>query len=369
MSHIAKITKDSNQLINILEKYTEGLTAADYWWLSCNPGITIEYIIKNPSRYWNWKNISKNAAITEYIIDNNPELPWDYQMVAANPNITLEWAESRIDIPWDYTWFADNKNITMAFIKKHPSNKWIEMAGTVSRNISLEEIDAYPDFPWDYNNICLYNRVTLEWIDTHAHLPINYYYIKTTYTVEWISLNYYKKIDYYKAAKYIDDPIRYIENFISNCTGLIHYTDHASMMINYISENENITLDMLDYFRGTNYDWAYHAISRNPHLTIEWVKKYKNSAWCWRTLTSHKNITMDDIKQNPEFPWQIDYINNNPNIRAEHLGRYLKWHMLSTNKLSYTADNIVVKKKIETYETLSSYIIKDILYIVVDYVW
>ena len=65
-------------------------------------------------------------------------------------------------------------------------------------------------------------------------------------------------------------------------------------------------------------------LSKNPNITIDIVKKYlnvKNSniAWDFNILSSHPNITWDDVKNNPGMSWNYDNLSKNPNINWDIL--------------------------------------------------
>src|SRR5665811_1372669 len=62
----------------------------DYRYLSKNPNITLEDVLKNPDLDWNYVGLSGNPNITLHDVLEHPELPWSYAMLSSNPNITFQ---------------------------------------------------------------------------------------------------------------------------------------------------------------------------------------------------------------------------------------------------------------------------------------
>ena len=79
----------------LLEKYSK--KPWDWYWISKNPNITMEFIEKYPNKPWNWRAISMNPAITMEIIKKYPNKPWSWSCMSKNPNITLEIIKKYID--------------------------------------------------------------------------------------------------------------------------------------------------------------------------------------------------------------------------------------------------------------------------------
>ena len=47
----------------------------------------------------------------------------------------------------------------------------------------------------------------------------------------------------------------------------------------WISENENITMDMIETYHTLPWDWK--SISRNPNLTLKMIEKNPTMPWNW----------------------------------------------------------------------------------------
>ena len=54
-----------------------------------------------------------------YLIEKYPKKPWNWYFISCNPNITMEFIEKYPEKPWDWYYISCNPNITMEFIEKH----------------------------------------------------------------------------------------------------------------------------------------------------------------------------------------------------------------------------------------------------------
>lgn len=149
----------------------------NWFWISCNPNITWEFIEANSDKPWVWDEISRNPNITWDIIESNPDKPWDWYYISRNPNITPKFIETNLDKPWDWYSLCRNPNLTWEIIKTNPDKPWkwfmisqnpsitldiITSSLNLSKpriwtylsrnpNITPEFIQANLDKPWDWN--------------------------------------------------------------------------------------------------------------------------------------------------------------------------------------------------------------------------
>jgi len=77
----------------------------------------------------------------------------------------------------------------------------------------------------------------------------------------------------------------------------------------------------------------YFGISRNPNLTIEFVKKHCDKDLNWYFVSQSKSIHPQDVEDNPSMLWDWDGLSYNPNITIDFVKRHLRrpwnWFMLS----------------------------------------
>ena len=96
----------------------------------------------------------------------------------------------------------------------------------------------------------------------------------------------------------------------------------------YISINKNMTLAVIE--SNPDLPWNFGAISLNPNLTINFInlicirsprdslcKLLEN--WNWNEISCNSNIIINDIEDNPEYPWNYYWISENPNLSKVNL--------------------------------------------------
>ena len=101
-------------------------------WLSCYFFEKTDYIpnnvmYDNVNYYDDYKdiiNVYFDITYIEYIDKNinNPNIDWYY--ISLNPNITMEFIEKYPDKPWDWGYISQNPNITIEFIEKYHDKPW-----------------------------------------------------------------------------------------------------------------------------------------------------------------------------------------------------------------------------------------------------
>ena len=81
--------------------------------LSCNPNVSLSYVINHPEINWNWHDLSSNPGISFRDILDHPECPWNYDYVSQNPSIQFSDVMNYMDKPWNYHELSSNLTLTM----------------------------------------------------------------------------------------------------------------------------------------------------------------------------------------------------------------------------------------------------------------
>jgi hypothetical protein len=78
------------------------------------------------------------------------------------------------------------------------------------------------------------------------------------------------------------------------------------------------------------------------------VKENLDKNWCWLTLSTHINMTLDIIKSNSDKPWHPAALSGNPNITWEFFQEFVvkgcAWTFVSMNPME---EHLLVKKRLE----------------------
>ena len=65
----------------------------------------------------------------------------------------------------------------------------------------------------------------------------------------------------------------------------------------------------------------------NNKISNKWfqfILENPNKPWNWNSISQNPNITMDIIRENPDKPWDWEYISRNP---------FAKWRETQVNEL------------------------------------
>ena len=96
----------------------------DWYGISLNSNITMEFILDNSNKPLNWACISMNPNLTMKYINNNPYKPWEWYAISMNPNITMKDINDNPDKPWYWEYISENPNITIKFINDNRDKPW-----------------------------------------------------------------------------------------------------------------------------------------------------------------------------------------------------------------------------------------------------
>jgi len=77
----------------------------------------------------------------------------------------------------------------------------------------------------------------------------------------------------------------------------------------WISENPNITMEMIE--AHPDKPWNWNKISENPNITMEMIESHPDKPWNWYRISYKLNLTMKMIEAHPDKPWNWDAISAN----------------------------------------------------------
>jgi hypothetical protein len=80
--------------------------------------------------------------------------------------------------------------------------------------------------------------------------------------------------------------------------------------------------------------WDYAILSENPNIILDIIRAYpfgaeskmagviiatqlsspltKRSRWCWRHLSRNPSLTWKTVRDNPDIPWDFEWLSQNP---------------------------------------------------------
>lgn len=77
-------------------------------------------------------------------------------------------------------------------------------------------------------------------------------------------------------------------------------------LIHYYANKNPVLFEILDLLPEKTWSCGY--LSYDTNLKLDFVKKYINKNWCWSGVSSNSNITIEDIENNRELPWNYEFV-------------------------------------------------------------
>lgn len=251
-----QITLDMIEAMNALGIVT------DYFALSSNPNITINYVLANLDKPWQWTMLTYNVGISIDDILANVTLPWDWFRVNCKPDLTLEKVLAHPGLPWNFN--------------------------DISRVVTYEAFLQHPELPWSY-----------EGLSANDNIPLDYVLEHRDHEWIWFSVSCYKvkNIEVVKAHMNNNDAVPW---------------DWYGLTLN---EHINFAIDIM-----TNKDlpWDWDAIIYNISVTLQDVLDHPELSWNWNALlNSNGNITIgmlfkhcpniNEVIENGFFPKRVTF--------------------------------------------------------------
>ena len=302
---------------------------------------------KYKNRKWNWTFISKNPNITMEIIEEYPNKPWDwYNGVSANENITIEFVEKHKNKDWNWTFLSHHVYVDEAIILKYLFN-WDYNELSKNKHVTLDLVMANKSLLWNRISLMENPNMTIEFYKTHPKM-FNYIFSDTLSKNPTFSLK-----DLINGYVYWFWEIVFRYNHNVTFDFYRQYLAGRGISVKYLSNNPNITLDIIE--NNPTLDWDWKLISCNPNITIGFIQKNidKFNLFDWYEISRNKGITMKDISEYISFPWKYEGVSENPNITIpfieEHSGltddKGRKYDLISFDKLSRNTFTLFNKVK------------------------
>ena len=362
---------------NLIEKYKNKW---DYWYLSKNPNLIEEFILKYPYQNWDieylinnkitdFKSLSKFKYIDKNIINNYPGKPWDWEWLIENTIIIIEkYIPLNLIEKYNYNlcyWnLSKNLNINEEFILKYPYQNWdieyliknnkITDFNILSKfkNINNNIITKYPNNPWDWiwlienTNIDVERYISLNLIEKYNYKLYYWNLSKNLNITQGFILKY----------PYQDWNIEYLieNNKITNFKTLTKFKHINKEIINkysnkpwdweWLIENTNIDVKRyisLELFKKYKNKWNYNDLSKILNLNEEFILKYPYQNWDieyliknnkitnFKILTKFKHINKEIIDKYSNKPWNWEWLIENTNINVK---RYIPFNLIEKYK-------------------------------------
>jgi hypothetical protein len=269
--------EQSSLTFEIIENYPD--IKWDYFILTSNINIPIDFIKKNLDKNFNWYHLSLTVDIET--IFENIELPWKYIYISKNSNLREHHIIKYKDkINWDWNSLLLNGNISIDFIMDHKENDYQIEYGLIYSCLTSKFISSNINKPfWNFNELSKHPSITLNIVKNNKNKEWN-----------WGKLSKYLKIN--------------IEDVLEN--------NDLPWNWNKLSKNTYLTIGMKCIIKYPHLPWNWYYLSESPNITIDFIKKYSNinnlDYVDWNILS--KNL----LKKHPKFIIMEESVSNIKNM-------------------------------------------------------
>ena len=268
--------------------------------LSGNPNIKLVDFISNPGLGWNYDNLTKNESIPiNYIIETSDKYPWNKFIIFKR--IHFSQIESFKSAELNYLALSSNKTIPLSYVLKHKNKIW-DWRLVVDHILTEYDVLKYPQecsdiflkYIYDYNiNSSCYENLSVKFI--------------------------YELSFKYKGFMGILSQKASIKFILEHNTSV----DQETFMVRRLNWNWNsITfskaITISDILSHPDLPWNYNFIEFRDDLTVDLYLKICSkvliSKKLLHVLSQSKYITITDVINHPEIPWDYRFLSKNSNI-------------------------------------------------------
>jgi hypothetical protein len=291
-------------------------TKWNWYSLSVNEKITIEFVVNNRHLLWRWNAISKDKYIPEYIFKKYPNFELHWRSFSTNPSFKMKYVYDNPDRNWDWFTISKHPDLDMGFVINNPNKTWLfyHIYNRIDINLNYF-IQKYPEFNWEWDYLTNNKSITLDTIMATKNKSWKWYILTNIYHNRFDLIIKYPDLNwnwyYLSTSKYLTLDI--IEKLINKPW---NYKE-----ISYISPNL-LTKEFILKYPYNNYKLDNMCST----FTIEDVKDFINTSLelNWTKISSSPNITMKDIIENKDFPWNFMGVSDNPNLTCDIINEFNK---------------------------------------------
>lgn len=255
-----------------------------------------------------------------------------FRLLSCNPNSTINFLKKKENYSYfSQTFLSCNRNIKPSDIKRY---KDINLTNCFMYSVNIFSGKEYVDLAIkseDYEIYLQNENVDRFCIDrVLKHLSIKHEsrsFFDITYT--GLSRNPNLTWEHVKSDILKYDLYEVVKNEnITFCNALEVFKDvnmenygkyySPEKIFNCFSENFNINIDIVKEYRNIDgFNWR--LISANPGISLKDIIENIDLPWEWMYVSSNPSITWEDYINHPELPWDKKGLSLNPNITFDIL--------------------------------------------------
>jgi hypothetical protein len=303
--------------------------------ISANPNITIQDILDNPTFKWNYRAVNFKATISDILkpipkgpnkkplwkwewkllsyrlhIDDilaHKELNWNWENVSYNKSVTFDHVLAHDDIPWNWRSLCQFCPFHIEIFRLNPYKPWNFKCLSWNKALHFNNILANLDINWDWSAICTNETITIDHVLKHHTLPWNWDRLSTNIPVRdifkypglpwnWMFVAHNSKITF--------------DDFIRNSHEKLVITSSNSFFT-------NLQIDNIKYLVENN-------ILDNMPIINEY-SPFLSKSEVFKSISHFANITMNDVLENIDIPWNKHFLIINSNISPKDIIKHNKY--------------------------------------------
>lgn len=221
------------------------------------------------------------------------------------------------------------------------ANQWFQAVLEVDRlhpdELNWEEISSNPNVTWDIvkaNHLCNWSwfdlsrhpNITWDIIEQNPNYPWDFIAVAENPNVKWdVLVNKIKKWRPHNLSKNPNLSLTFIKENLDYPWDWWVLSENPCITCEFIEEVIELKKLRNKYSLENHHDWNFEYISRNPNLTVNFIKKHLHQTgdgWDWEAISCNPNITWEIIQQNPNLPWDYYSFCEGPNMNWDIAKEY-----------------------------------------------
>ena len=285
-----------------------------------------------------WNDISSNPIISDRIIQEHPTLPWEDMGLIYNNTITWDLFSERIEYALKLDRSSESyrekprslrdaefrnseawrRNGLWKYLSEHP-------------NVTPQAIASHPKASWDWYEIYQNPQFTLKDIQKHFITTKNPLEEKLVLSIATLNPN----ISFKYMISRPDIPWNFPELCSTEKVSISNIVEHPNLRWDgrNLSRNPNITLDFVKQtddaiFDPDELEPIFNQQGQIQYSRFENIKPCIRLTWDWIQLSCNPAISLQEIEDNPTLPWDEQSLSNHPNLTLDFVERHpeKKWN-------------------------------------------
>jgi hypothetical protein len=248
---------------------------------------------------------------------------WDWYQLTLNPGISLEYIEQHSELPWNWGWMLERKDMTWEFYLTHFQRFTKKVLGPHYIRYLCEKPFVLPQY------FCEPHRSPSFWQGMSSNPNINLQMIEENIVREWIwgDLSSNPVVTPAFILKHGTRDWDWDGVSLNPNLTLEFIEDNVSRLnMPAISKHPVITIDFV--LKHIDYSWDFNSLSRNPSITLTNILSTREISevwerWNWNKISSHQPNIEELMNSHPELPWRINCVHSNPSLSDEYRETYL----------------------------------------------